>query len=63
MTLTEFNEQEFIENRKIEGRAEGRAEAIEKLLQKHYTAEEVADMLDADIALVKSIEERLCSLV
>lgn len=28
MSLTEYNEAEFIENRKAEGRAEGRAEGI-----------------------------------
>ena len=54
------NLSDLIEEKGIE---KGIEISIEKLLQKNYRAEQIADILEVEIGLVKSVEERLCSLV
>lgn len=62
MSLTEYNEAEFIENRRNEGREEGRAEErtqiILKLLNKGKSCEEIADLLDISLEEVKILKKK-----
>ena len=71
MSLTEYNEAEFIENRREEGREEGRKEgilnerarAIVKMRKRGDSYEEIADFYEISEAEVKKIEASACQLV
>ena len=41
------------------GKAEGRAEAVERLLKKGFSVEQISNMLDFDVDFIKHIEENL----
>lgn len=68
VSLTEYNEEEFIENRRAEGREEGRKEGIKegkmqiilKLLSKGRSCEEISDLLDIPLEEVRQAEKESC---
>lgn len=57
---------EMLNEERAEGRAEGHAEAqrelIKRMLAKHKTPQEIADLCDYDIKEVEAIEKEMCML-
>lgn len=63
MSLTEFNEEEFVANRRAEGREEGRTELIENALLKLKSVKDVAELLGVSVEEVKKVEGAMMSKV
>lgn len=57
---------EMLNEERTEGRAEGRAEGqrelIKRMLAKHKTPQEIADLCDYDIKEIEAVEKEMCTL-
>lgn len=60
MSLTKFNEEEFVANRRAEGRREERVELIENALRKLQSCKDVAELLSVPIEEVENVEKSMC---
>ena len=63
VSLTEYNEAEFIENRREEGKKEGLAkgklELIANMLQNGYSYEQISTMINMTVNEMKELEEQV----
>ena len=67
VSLTEYNEAEFIENRREEGRKEGEKEGLAKgklelianMLQNGYSYEQISTMINMTVNEMKELEEQV----
>ena len=67
VSLTEYNEAEFIENRRAEGREEGRKEGVVKgklelitnMLHNGYSYEQISTMINMTVNEMKELEEQI----
>ena len=63
VSLTEYNEAEFIENRREEGKKEGLAkgklELITNMLQNGYSYEQISTMINMTVNEIKELEEQV----